>query len=138
MTAYNSSLWTKEKLQILSTEYPDNGAKHVANLIGMDLRQVQRRVQLEGLRRKFKGEPRIIKRRPNQESGPFGLSPREIQVLRAMTRGRGYKHIANTLHLSRETITGYVGVIFRKMGVHSQVQAVLKAERAGLFKDLTF
>lgn len=138
MTAYNSNLWTSERLRILREEYPDKGAQHVADRIGLRLRQVQHRVQHEGLTRNFPNPPRLVKRPPNPADGPLGLSQREIQMLRAMTRGRGYKHIANTLHLSPETVRGYVGIIFRKMAVHTQVQAVLKAERAGLFKDLVF
>lgn len=50
----------------------------------------------------------------------FGLSPREMDVLTFLARGRNVKHIANKLSISEHTAKAHVQRIYRKTGVHSQ------------------
>ncbi|MCL4176174.1 MAG: response regulator transcription factor [Verrucomicrobia bacterium] len=52
-----------------------------------------------------------------------GLSPRERDVLDLLAKGLHYKAIADRLHLSPETINGYIKSIYHKLNVHSAVEA---------------
>jgi DNA-binding NarL/FixJ family response regulator len=59
-----------------------------------------------------------------------GLSPRELDVLREMARGRTNAGIEQALHLSGSTVEKHVNSIFSKLGlaeepVHRRVAAVL-------------
>jgi DNA-binding NarL/FixJ family response regulator len=60
------------------------------------------------------------------------LTPRELEVLRALGEGlQGYA-IAERFGVSIRTQRNHVASILRKLGVHSQLQAVLFAVRHGL------
>jgi DNA-binding NarL/FixJ family response regulator len=51
------------------------------------------------------------------------LTPRERDVLDLLAQGYAYKHIADRLGLKLDTINGYIKSIYRKLGVHSAVEA---------------
>ena len=59
------------------------------------------------------------------------LTPRESDVLRAVTRGLSNKEIARELDLAEVTIKLHLSAIFRKMGVRSRTEAAMQASRAG-------
>jgi len=63
---------------------------------------------------------------------PFGLSPRELEVLCLMAAGRTNQQIADELYLSLRTITTYVTGILTKLDVPSRTAAVSVAIRGGL------
>lgn len=64
---------------------------------------------------------------------PFAeLTPRELDVLSEIARGRSNKQIASALHLSEGTVKGYVSIVLDKLGVEDRTQAALLAVRAGL------
>jgi DNA-binding NarL/FixJ family response regulator len=52
-----------------------------------------------------------------------GLTPRERDVLDLLAQGFAYKEIARRLGLSGETVNSYVKTIYRKLNVHSAVEA---------------
>ena len=58
-----------------------------------------------------------------------GLSTREIELLKLMTRGLSNKEIASELNLSIRTVQGHVQEIFKKLGVSSRTEAVVYALR---------
>lgn len=60
------------------------------------------------------------------------LSPRELQVLRLVSRGWSNRKIAEALIRSASTIDTQVKSIYRKLGVKSRVQAVHEATQLGL------
>jgi DNA-binding NarL/FixJ family response regulator len=66
----------------------------------------------------------------------LSLTPREIEVLYLLAKGRDTPTIATTLYLSVHTVRGYVKEVLRKLGAHSQLEAVAMARRAGLLPDL--
>jgi DNA-binding NarL/FixJ family response regulator len=54
---------------------------------------------------------------------PFGLTARELEVLRHVARGKTNKAISNELFLSEKTIDRHVSNIFDKIGVSSRAAA---------------
>jgi PAS domain S-box-containing protein len=57
------------------------------------------------------------------------LTPREHEVLQALARGLDSQAIADRLHITLRTERNHVASILSKLGVHSQLQAVLLALR---------
>ncbi len=62
------------------------------------------------------------------------LSTRELDVVRALARGRGNKQIAKDLHISEKTVRNHVSNIYKKLHVYDRTQAVLYAIREGLIE----
>lgn len=71
----------------------------------------------------------------DQPSRDFGLTPREREVLDMMGAGLDPQMIARTLSLSVHTCRGHVKNILSKLGVHSQLEAVVAAMKAGLIRE---
>ena len=63
---------------------------------------------------------------------PYGLTRRELAVLRLVAAGRSNTQIGAELFISRATASVHVTSILRKLGVTNRVQAAAVAERAGL------
>lgn len=59
------------------------------------------------------------------------LTRRECDILEMMSRGLDTRGIARELNLSPHTARDYIKVIYRKLGVHSQLEAILTAFRSG-------
>lgn len=57
-------------------------------------------------------------------SGAFGLTAREAEVALLIGRGHSVKKTAELLHLSPNTVSGYVKIIYRKMDVHQRQDLV--------------
>jgi DNA-binding CsgD family transcriptional regulator len=64
----------------------------------------------------------------------YGLTGRELAVLRLLAAGRTNAQIGNELYISSKTASVHVTSIFRKLGVSGRVQAAALAERAGLLE----
>jgi NarL family two-component system response regulator LiaR len=64
---------------------------------------------------------------PPAKSTPGGLTEREIELLRLMTRGLSNKEIASEVSLSIRTVQGHLRRIFKKLGVHSRTEALIYA-----------
>jgi two-component system, NarL family, response regulator DevR len=62
------------------------------------------------------------------------LTPRELQVLKALAQGLSNKEIAERLHMSVDTERTHMMNILNKLGVHSRLQALLFAARHGLIE----
>jgi DNA-binding NarL/FixJ family response regulator len=54
------------------------------------------------------------------------LSDRERQVLTELSKGMGYKSVANELKISVETVRTHIKRIYEKLQVHSVIEAVNK------------
>jgi DNA-binding NarL/FixJ family response regulator len=61
-----------------------------------------------------------------------GLSPREMDVLRGLTRGLAYKQVAGELGVSIDTVRTHIRGVYRKLQVHSVAEAVGRALRERL------
>jgi DNA-binding NarL/FixJ family response regulator len=62
----------------------------------------------------------------------YGLTPRELSVLRLVTVGLTDKEIAKRLGISAETARKHVANIRRKMGASSRTEASVRAVKEGL------
>lgn len=72
-------------------------------------------------------------RRGGDRAGPLAaLSRQEHRVLAGMVAGERGPDIAARLHLSTGTVRTHTQNIFAKLGVHSRLEAVTIARRAGL------
>lgn len=60
------------------------------------------------------------------------LTPRELDVLGALARGRDAARVATELGLSLHTVRDHVRAVLGKLGARSQLEAVVTAERLGL------
>jgi PAS domain S-box-containing protein len=60
------------------------------------------------------------------------LSARESEVLRFLAKGSSTRSIADQLHISRTTVNNHVQHILHKLDSHSRLEAIRRAERAGL------
>jgi DNA-binding CsgD family transcriptional regulator/tetratricopeptide (TPR) repeat protein len=72
---------------------------------------------------------------PAQAPARFGLTRRELAVLRLLAAGRTNAQIGAELYISPSTASVHVTSILRKLGVSGRVQAAAVAERAGLLSD---
>ncbi|MDP9370847.1 MAG: LuxR C-terminal-related transcriptional regulator, partial [Chloroflexota bacterium] len=72
---------------------------------------------------------------PSTAGAPLGLTPREIEVLRLLTRGDTDQHIADALFISKRTASTHVGNILAKLDVESRAAAAVQALRLGLVAD---
>ena len=60
------------------------------------------------------------------------LTPREREVLVALAEGLDTEGMAERLHIAKRTQRNHVASILAKLGVHSQLQAVVFALRYGV------
>lgn len=60
----------------------------------------------------------------------YKLSRREVEILQAMASGLSNYDISEKLYISEKTVKAHINHIFKKMGVKSRTQAVLKAVEA--------
>jgi len=67
-----------------------------------------------------------------EEDVPQALSPQEHKVLLMISKGNTHEEIAQVMGVSRQTVLTYVKRTYRKLQVHSKVEAIAKAQRAGL------
>ena len=66
---------------------------------------------------------------------PDGLSPRELQVLVELARGRSNREIGQVLHVSEHTAANHIRSILRKTSCANRTEAAGYAMRRGLVPD---
>ena len=79
----------------------------------------------------------VVRSFPQQTSGaarlqPFGLTPREREVLSLVVEGCANKEIAQRFAVSEETIKHHLTRMFDKVGAANRVELALTATRNGL------
>jgi len=62
------------------------------------------------------------------------LTPRESEILNAISRGFSYAETAVMLGISVGTVHTFLKRIYRKLAVHSKTEAVFEANRLGLIR----
>lgn len=68
----------------------------------------------------------------HKDSEHITLTKREKEVLSGLVEGNSYKAIADELNVSLDTVRFHFRNIYKKMHVHSQSEAVVKALKEGL------
>ncbi len=67
-----------------------------------------------------------------QAQAALGISPRELDVLKALAAGRSNKEIAIDLQVSPNTVKTHVARLFEKLGARRRTDAINKARELGL------
>ena len=73
-----------------------------------------------------------IQGKPAEPADPFGLAPQELEVLRFVTKGLSNAEVGRVMNIERRTVRTHLTHIYKKLGVNTHVEAVIKAMRAGL------
>ena len=60
------------------------------------------------------------------------LTPRELEMLERLANGATTTAIARELHISALTVKTHIRSLLAKLGAHSQLQAVAKAQAIGI------
>ncbi len=68
------------------------------------------------------------------EGSPVQLTPRQLQLLRALAAGGANKELAHDLGISEATVKGYLKDLYAKLGVTSRAGAVGYGLRHGLIR----
>lgn len=74
----------------------------------------------------------IVHDEQGEPETPFGLSPRELDVLRLLVEGKTDGEIARALFISQRTAATHIRHIYDKLGVSSRAAAAAFAVRQGL------
>ena len=72
------------------------------------------------------------KNRTTQRGSQNILTPREKEILSGLVEGNSFRTIADSLFISIETVRFHFRNIYKKLHVHSQSEAVVKAIKEGL------
>jgi ATP/maltotriose-dependent transcriptional regulator MalT len=73
---------------------------------------------------------------PQEAEDPFGLTPRERQVLVLVAEGRTNREIGDSLFMAEKTASVHVSRILSKLDVRSRTEAAAVAHRLGLDGDV--
>ena len=60
------------------------------------------------------------------DTGGYGFTPREKQVVDELLKGLSYKEIANVLYISSTTVNDHLKNVYRKMGVRTKSELMRK------------
>lgn len=71
---------------------------------------------------------------PASSDQPAQLTPRQLQLLRALAGGRSNKELAHDLGISEATAKGYLKELYARVGVRSRAGAVGYGMRQGLIR----
>jgi len=71
---------------------------------------------------------------PKPDDEDSDLSPREYELLQLLARGQSNRQAAEALSLSPHTVGDHVKSIYRKLGVSSRGEAMVRAFRSGLLR----
>ncbi|MEB9613098.1 hybrid sensor histidine kinase/response regulator transcription factor [Bacillus cereus] len=137
------------RVLILSTFQNTERAKEIIRngADGYVLKSIDSRELAESIRLVYRGGTMITHDlfhrmwEENEETGLFesrsagieyGLTKRELEILKLLSQGSRYKTIASTLYLSNGTVRNYASNLYEKLGVKNREEAVQKAKDIGL------
>ncbi|MGE4070146.1 MAG: response regulator transcription factor [Lysobacterales bacterium] len=81
------------------------------------------------LLRRMRGQ--TVVQRAQERTALEQLTPRETEVLRALTRGYSYEETGQLLGIARNTVGQHIKQIYAKLAVNSRSEAVFQAIQAG-------
>lgn len=62
------------------------------------------------------------------------LTPRELDVLRLVAKGRTNKELASAMFVSEETVKTHMKALFLKLGVHDRAEAISVSLKRGIIR----
>jgi two-component system response regulator DevR len=135
--------WPKIHVVILTTFLDDNvirnsidaGAKAYVykDVEGRDLKRAVRSVAAGHPVIDGKAAARVLRlARSGSSRDPVALSPREVDILRLVTRGLTNGEIGKTLGISINTVKTCLNRALKKLGCHSRAHAASVAAKRGL------
>jgi DNA-binding NarL/FixJ family response regulator len=74
----------------------------------------------------------VVQEKTSWVTKPIQLTSRQLDVLRLLAEGRSTAEIATELGLSTTTVRNYIANVLSALGVHTRLQAVVAARKAGL------
>jgi len=80
--------------------------------------------------------PDVIDRR-SLRTNEYGLTSRQMEVLRYMAAGMSNKEIADAVHLAEGTVKIHVAAVYQTLRVSNRMEAVRAAEKLGLLGTST-
>ncbi len=110
---------------------------------GVVLKESATRVLIDGIHKVLDGRLLLSAdlsddlARAVQESGaprdrPFGLTPREVEIVEAITAGESNRDVARRLEISLQTVKHHLTSIFDKTGTSTRLELALFAIRNGI------
>lgn len=84
--------------------------------------------------RYLRGQQEQAQEPTGQEDEDPDLTPREYELLQLLARGQSNRQAAEALSLSPHTVGDHVKSIYRKLGVSSRGEAMVRAFRSGLLR----
>jgi DNA-binding NarL/FixJ family response regulator len=66
--------------------------------------------------------------RETEQHGLSAVTPRQRQILELLAQGKSNKEIANTLHISANTIKNHLAKLYEHFSVSNRTQAVMRAQ----------
>jgi two-component system NarL family response regulator len=138
-----------EAIALISKEFPDcrilvlttyDGDQEIAHALQAGahaylLKDMSREELLAAIRAVHAGERRIppsVARRLAEHFANPGLTRRELEVLRLLTKGKSNREIAAALFITEATVKGHLNNVFDKLGVQDRTRAVTTALRRGI------
>jgi two-component system, NarL family, nitrate/nitrite response regulator NarL len=110
---------------------------------GVVLKESATRTLIDGIYRVMEGKLLIgseiaddlahaVRQSGSQRERPFGLTPREIEIVEAVTAGDSNRDIAVRLDISLQTVKHHLTKVFDKTGTSSRLELALFALRHGI------
>lgn len=111
-----------------------------AGVMGYLLKDVSKSELIWSIESAHRGAPvfhpavqkQLLRRAAGERLPHEDLTPRELDILKEIARGKSNKAIAYDLNLTEGTVKGYVSVVLSKLGVDDRTQAALYAVKHGL------
>jgi two-component system, NarL family, nitrate/nitrite response regulator NarL len=75
---------------------------------------------------------RAVRQAGSQPDRPFGLTPREVEIVSAIASGENNREIAARLRISLPTVKHHLTSIFDKTGTSTRLELALFALRQGM------
>lgn len=104
---------------------------------GYLLKDTTKEELIEAVRQVHRGErhlPQAVASRLADRLIRPSLTPRELDVLRLVSRGRSNKEMASAMFVSEETVKTHMKSLFQKLGVHDRAEAVSVSLQRGLIR----
>ena len=88
--------------------------------------RVKQQMRENGIRKIPKGP------RASTKANPGGLTERQVDVLKLLTRGMSNSEIASSLFISPKTVDHHISAIFAKLNLHSRTEAAAYVRTNGM------